>query len=179
MRKLPIVAMLSTAMLTTHAFADQLEVGLNDDTASFDWITPINRDAELQLGYLYSEPQGSLADIAVHVINDTGIHHLALGGQLIGVFADHRRDGYATALGGRYRVDLGNQFGISLRGYYAPSVLAFHDLDRYHLLDTRLEYTVMPNADLYLGYRHIKFDFDREPSLTFENGVFVGARFRF
>jgi len=179
MRNLSIVAVLSTAMLASQAFADQLEIGLNDDTAAFDWITQINRDAELQLGYIYSEPQGSLADLSVHVINDSGIHHLALGGQLVGLFADHRKDGYATALGGRYRVDLGNQLGFSLRGYYAPSVLAFHDMERYHSLDTRIEYTLMPNADLYVGYRHIKADFDKEPSLTFEKGWFVGARFRF
>jgi hypothetical protein len=180
MRNLSIFAVLSTAMLAPQIFADELELGLNDDAASVDWITPINRDAELQFGYLYSEPEGSLADISVHVTNDNGIHHLALGGQVIGMFADHRKDGYATALGGRYRVDLNNQFRFSLQGYYAPSILAFRDLDSYHSLDTRIEYVLMPNADLFVGYRHIKFDFEKNvPSLTFETGLFVGARFRF
>ena len=92
--------------------------------------------------------------------------------------------GGALALGGQleFRLPAFNRLGLTAYGYGAPSATGLGDVDRYTELAVTIDYQVLRDASIYLGYRNLKYRIDDnniERSVTADTGLHAGLRLNF
>ncbi|MEL7310709.1 MAG: YfaZ family outer membrane protein [Pseudomonadota bacterium] len=174
-------------MLAVPASADELDLSVNDDTArlTYQWNHP-TRAVRVDGGWLHNQDRGDVIHLGVHVTGDASSGNAPLvggvGGRLVHVSPDiGPLDATVLAIGGffRYTLPKYNRFNIYGHGYIAPDVLAFGDGDQFTEIEARVGYNVLRNADVFIGVRHIKTDFDPAGELTSDNGLHVGIQLRF
>lgn len=103
-----------------------------------------------------------------------------LGGRLL--YLDFGpADGMVMAFGGEARAKLpgADRFSLGVQGYIAPSVTAFSDLDGYRQISADLAYEVIRGGAIYVGARHIRYNFENAPSNTVDGGAHIGLRLTF
>lgn len=181
MRKLFLQSMVACVALSGSAvtLAGELNVGLNDKVVSMDVIAPLAEHVEGNVEYLYSDNNGHLAQLGLHMTHDAGIYHLALGTKLSRLWVKNSQDATVLSIGGKYAIDLGSNLSFHGSGYYTPTVLAFGDADGHYQFDNQIQYNITPDMGLYVGYRYLRFKFDNTPNNTFENGAYIGMKARF
>jgi len=64
---------------------------------------------------------------------------------------------------------------------YAPDIVTFNDADQLVLAVARLGYEILPNADVYLGYRNIQVGIKDQPNsdVTIDKGWHIGVNLTF
>jgi len=72
-----------------------------------------------------------------------------------------------------------NPLEIIGEAFLAPSITSFTDAERYVELSARLEITVIPQAQAYLGYRRLSFDTNDYDSLQLDSGYHLGLKVSF
>ena len=89
--------------------------------------------------------------------------------------------GPSLALGGDVRYRLPDLEEVSLGGsfYYAPSALALIDSEGYSDLHLFVGYEVIPNGEVYLGWRRLKNEFEDDGWVAMDDGVHVGIRLQY
>lgn len=163
----------------TSVYASSINFDLNNDVVEVGFETAISRGAEFSANYMYSRPEGDLADIGIKASHREDIHHFSIGAKFSKLWANHRDNPHAFAIGGDYSIDLAKQLSFSASGYYAPSVLTSSQLSRYYDLDAKLGYAIMPQATVHIGYRAIQFRYKEQANLDFTKGLYIGATFNF
>lgn len=171
------VLLLSAAALQVNA--SEFNLGLNNDVVSTELELQVNKDVNAVLGYIYSDDSGHIAQGAMHMTHDAGVHHFEVGAKLSQLWADDAPNGSAVSVGGRYALALGPNISLHAAAYYAPSVLSFGNVDGQYELDSKVQYRVNPNMAFYVGYRKIAFEYDHARDFTFEDGVYIGGKFSF
>jgi hypothetical protein len=171
------VFLLSAAAL--QANASEFNLGLNNDVVSTELELQLNKDSNAVLGYVYADEGGHIAKGAMHMTHDVGVHHFEVGAQLSQLWSDYADNGSAVSVGGRYALAMGPNITLHAAAYYAPSVLSFSNLDGHYELDSKVQYRVTSNMALYVGYRKMVFEYDDARDFTFEDGVYIGGKFRF
>lgn len=78
-----------------------------------------------------------------------------------------------------YRPPQLNRFFAKLAIEYAPGIVTFNDGDKLVLSAMRMGYEILPNADLYLGYRNIRVGIEDQPNATVDEGWHVGVSLSF
>ncbi|BEU01639.1 hypothetical protein OAG1_04390 [Agarivorans sp. OAG1] len=167
------------AVSSTAALASSIKFDLNNDVFETGFATQIAPGAEMSANYMYSRPEGDLADFGIKATHQQDIHKFAIGAKFTKLWANHRENPHAFAIGGDYSIAVAQNLKISGSAYYAPSVLTSSELNRYYDLDAKIAYSIMPQADVYLGYRAIQFRYANEPDLDFTKGLYIGAAFNF
>ena len=173
--------------LSGPALADELDFNLNDDTAKLGFaFTPEGRDWRFGGGWLHHQDNGDIGYVDGYLTGNasSGANPLTagLGGKLLFVDADRAdADGGALAVGGflRYALPQLNRLSFGGAAYFAPDVLGFGDLGQYTEISAYAAYNVLRDADLYVGVRNIKADFDERGDVTVDTGLNVGFRLRF
>lgn len=169
--------------------ADSIDLNLNDDSIRFNYAR-FYGGAEIHFGGLYIEQDkpvdekdwiGNLG-LTVGGSDYWGSSSIegGLGGMIFGgSVADE--DLLALGLGGYAKFFPGNSiFGIGLHGYYAPEIVTGLDFDRYSEVGARLEFRLLENASVYIGYREIEVRHeDTETTLDVEEEVHGGIYLRF
>jgi len=91
------------------------------------------------------------------------------------------QDGSNLALGGfvQYQFPQFDRLSVGGNLFYAPSVLSFGDSDEFYEVGTWVGYSVIRDAEVYLGWRRLKSDFDQGGETMIDTGVHVGLRVRF
>jgi len=171
------VLLLSAAALQVNA--SEFNLGLNNDVVSTELELQVNKDVNAVLGYIYSDDSGHIAQGAMHMTHDAGVHHFEVGAKLSQLWADDAPNGSTVSVGGRYALALGPNISLHAAAYYAPSVLSFGNVDGQYELDSKVQYNINPNMALYVGYRKIAFEYDNARDFTFEDGAYIGGKFRF
>ena len=150
-----------------------LDINLNDDTARLDFAWPLG-------GSRYR------ADLGFHLVDAAANRGLSLraglGLKLVHTNTDMARlDGISLALGGFFRYTLpgANRFNVGGAIYYAPDVVSFGDQSEYYEIGLRLGYSVIPDADVYVGIREIKAKYDTAGRFEFDSAAHLGFEFRF
>jgi hypothetical protein len=69
--------------------------------------------------------------------------------------------------------------GASLQGFYSPDVVTFGDADRFSYLSAALEFRVLPQAEVYIGYREIRAGLEEGGTETVESGGHLGFQLDF
>ncbi|WP_210396636.1 YfaZ family outer membrane protein [Motiliproteus sediminis] len=173
------LAGLAVALISSAANASDFNFGINNDTIELGLYAPMSTTSRLSAEYFYHDEDGKTLGLGYQVTNRTQMGDVAIGGKLVKLWSDKRDNGHAFAIGGDYKLPLDHKLWLGLSAYYAPSVLSSSGVDRYYHADIKVGYNLMPNADLFVGYRDIHFKFDNQPSLTLEQGAYLGAQLKF
>ncbi len=177
-----IFAFALLSSLSASAFSDVQSFDLNISEHSVQShidITSPWKNISQQASFIYSD------DIK-HNQNGYGIFYglynnylgdelsARLGGKFMYVDSDFE-DGGALALGGELRWYFYSSVSLRLTGHYAPSILAFADMDEYKEVGAHIVYEVFPNTEIYAGIRdtEVKFDHFRGTS-DLQQGFNIG-----
>lgn len=196
-RVFAIIVWLTAAAGT--AVADSLELSLNDDAARLTYARSLAEGRlEVDAGWLHHQDRGDAISVSLGRIGEAGGGAQAvtagLGGRIYALDVDLTPDasiaifppidfdqrGAALGVGGFFRFKLVNydRVGFSGHGYFAPDVLAFGDTKDLVEVEARVTYSIIREADVYLGVRYLKAGFDFADVLV-DNGLHLGIRLEF
>ena len=176
------VASVFTLLLSSWANAHTLDLSLNNSAVGLDYSTQLN-SSELNLGagLLHHEDNGDVyygsLFVADNVNKQSGLL-AGLGGRLYYMDNDTSdASGTAVGIGGFINWEVPTVTNLSLRTdlYYAPDVLAFDDISRYLDFTARIQYRIIEQAWIYLGYRNAEVEpADSNDDQTFDEGGHIG-----
>ena len=92
--------------------------------------------------------------------------------------------GGAIGLGGQveFRIPELNRLGAVVYGYGAPSATSISDIDRYTEIGASIDYQVIRDASIYVGYRNIRYTVElggNDTTVTADTGFHAGLRLNF
>lgn len=189
MKQKPILAatLLATSVLSAQAVASSIDANISDDSIAADVEFSLNQENSLLLGagFLYSEEHsrsstiGNVSFQAAETKKNT--YHASIGAKLYAYSDPGSHTGTALAFGGSFYHVIPNLERVSAGGSFfaAPSVTSFGKTKRLYETNVRLAYRVIQNADVYLGYRHLKLKNNRGFNAALEKGFHLGVHASF
>ncbi len=125
-----------------------------------------------------------VAHVGGLVTGDAGARqfNLAAGLGLRGVYIGRDHDsGGAVAVGGQAEARFPGyeRIGFTVYGYFAPEVLSLGEFDQYYEFGTAVDYQVLKDASVYLGYRNVNVELENGGDITADNGLHAGLRLSF
>lgn len=190
LRRTVLLALLTAS---TATLADTIDINLRDTSAQFQYKSSMGRDAlgntEFHLGALYVNKDNILSDFGLLVKDEVGSKApgFSVGVGIKGVVAKVTgnstvvSNASAMALGAmvRYSPPATPRLGIVGQVYMSPNIVTFGDADRYVETGARMEYEVIPQAVVYIGYRRIGFGLTARPYAILDEGAHFGVRISF
>lgn len=174
--------------------AQTLDLNVSNDSAQFRYII-LDRDSsgfgskEVDLGLVYTTDDAIVGMFGAQLVAEAGSRtpglDAGLGLKLFGANADvDGRDDvslFALTLGGQLRFvpPPWPRIGVSLEGFFSPDVVTFGDADKFAYLSSALEYRVLPQAMVYLGYRKMRAGLEEGGNVTVESGGHLGFQLEF
>jgi len=190
--KISTVALLLALLISVSTVsAQEIDMTLSNDSAQFRYITHSNAgfgDSEIDFGVLYTNSDEVMGMLGLMVVDDAGSGSpglkVGLGIKAFTVSATKAGDFDAAAL------SLGAELNYTLPGFsdrlalngqifYAPDIVSFMDANRYMYSTARVEYEVLPQAVVYLGYRRVRIGLSEMPSVTLDSDTHLGVQFYF
>jgi YfaZ precursor len=182
-----IIGVILSIAITTVAHARAFDMNLSNDTAELRYITPVGFEnsfgsAELDVGFLSSTSDDIMGIFGFQAVDEAGS---ATPGVKVGVGIKgfvgtiNDNDVYAVALGGNVHIPVYNRFSIFGDAHFAPDVVTFGDADRLLYLNVRLEYQILPQATVYIGYRKLQVNLKEGGNESVDNGANIGLQFLF
>lgn len=178
-------------LFSTAVAADNIEVDLRDDAIrglySMDLSSRGYSGLSTDFGILYNEDQKQLDDTLVHAgllvsgenWSKSGTFSISLGGRAV-YTSPERIDLGAIAIGGKVRFSPVHRLGIGGSVFYAPKIISFMDAESYTEMTLRVDYQVLPQAFVFVGYRQVEVDILEGPeNVELDEGGHVGAKFLF
>jgi len=145
--------------------ADSLDLNLNDDMLRLVYEADLKTGMSMDLGYFYNDTHkkdrsdADLMHLGLYVTGDnwsqSGVFNIKVGGRLIYTNIDPSYDLMALGLGGEVRFSPVHRLGIGASAFYAPRIASFMDAERYSEYGVKLDYQLLTQAFVYLGYRQI------------------------
>lgn len=172
---------------SSQAHAVSTDITLSEDTARFSlsyFISGFNEGRALfNASYLYNDDNDHVVDAGLHVIDVVGTKTpgLQIGVGMQAYYANiDKDDGLALAIGGDlgYRPPEAKRVHFSLHGHYAPGIVSYIDADRFYEYGVQLGYSLLPQADVFIGYRKIGMETDNG-KLIADDGGHLGLRISF
>jgi len=172
------------------AAAETLDLSLGSDSASAALGGPLRSgraNAAYDLGFLYSDDRDvglKQAHAGLLVTGDAGARdadvNAGLGVRAVAADFDGGSGG-AIDLGGKVeiRVPNFNRLGITAYGWYAPKIISFGDFDQNTEFGVMLDYEVIRDAALFVGYREIRFELDDAGEDKVDDSIIAGLRLEF
>lgn len=167
-RKTCLGAAVACTLGAGAAWADDFSADINDDAFKFAYKTS-GADAQLSwnTSVLVHDEDGEIYSLGAQVVGQSLQRSNvdgALGIRGYYVDLDNSLDGTAVGLGGAltFSVPQVQPLSIQLEGYFAPSVLAFGDLDRNVDISIRALYRILTNGSVYLGYRKANVEIETD-----------------
>jgi hypothetical protein len=179
---------LIACVASSNAFADSIDINLRDTSAQLQYSAAAGHStlgkSELHFGYLYTSKTNHYADFGLRVKDEVSpnVPGLAVGVGIKGMLGKvGSNSASAAALGGlvRYAPLTVPRLGLAGQAYWSPSILTFGDADRTLETGLRVEYEIIPQAAVYVGYRKIKIGLKNAGDATLEEGAHVGVRMSF
>lgn len=177
--------------VSTTAVADNIDVNLREDAIRASYSLDLTKygynGLSADFGFMYNEDKKQLNDTMYHVglnvsgenWSEKGTFDISLGGRFIYTSPDNVDLG-ALAFGGQVRFSPIHRVGIGAHIYYAPGITSFMDADRYSETGVRVDYQVLPQAFVYLGYRNIEVDIeDGANDVELDEGTHIGFKLLF
>jgi hypothetical protein len=175
-------------VVSPAAFSSEVDVNLNSDAARVTIVFPPIRDKLLlDASWLHHNDNGEVVSAGGHVSGfaapGSDAVTVGLGARMHWVSRDKGRneDGTALGLGGFLKYTLAAYDRISFGGhaYYAPGVVSFGDVEEFYDIDLWAGYSIIKDADVYLGWRSMKADFKGDGTVNMDTGLHAGFRVRF
>lgn len=197
---------MAAVMAAGPTLSDSLDLNINGDAARLTYARLIYDDKlEIDAGWLHHQDRGNLVSVSLGRFGEAGggaqSVSAGIGGRLyavsadLPVFADAMigpgpgpppqigtldQDGVALGIGGLFRLKLAgyDRIGFSGHGYYAPDIISFGDTEDILEVAARVTYSVLREADVYLGVRYINVGFKTRDA-KFDSGLHIGIRLEF
>lgn len=173
--------LLSLALLSLTAHSQTLDFHLNNDAVSLDYTNRLSDSAlNLGAGILHHQDNGEAFYGNLFVadnINKQSNLLAGVGGRLYYINADSPDiKGTTVSLGGFINYDIPNITNLSVRAdiYYAPDVLSFDDIEKNLDMSVRVQYRIIEQAWVYLGYRNAEVRPVHGNEQTIDEGGHVG-----
>lgn len=192
------LCVVSLLFISPAAFADSLNVNLNNNAAQFQFNSSasdfIEGNSELHAGVVYNDNSNMFIDAGLMVRGggeEEGAPGLSVGVGVKGVFGSIQPAagvvGSASTVSG---IGVGGELTFALptttrvafvaEYFAAPKIMSFADAQRFNQFGVRVEFEVSPQARVYVGYREIGFGV-RNPvagasgSLMLDSGTHLGV----
>lgn len=185
-------AVLLCAAAPNLAVATSIDINVSDETAAVAVRNPVGLRMEnvtrsdVEVGYFYKDdPRNTMmGHLGFEVSGGAGANApgLDFGAGLkayLGTFADYDVGAITFGLMARYAPPVAQRFFISLRGNYSPNVLTFNDGENFFEFNGRFGYEILPQVEIYAGYRKIEVELDNGADINPEDGWHVGLGFSF
>lgn len=147
------------------AQASGLDLNIGNETVALSLIGPINSsDLNVSISGMHHQNDRDVLTTGLSVIEQTDVEsHIGIGANIY-AFDAPEIDGVGLALGGFFRQALPQVPHLGLGGqvFYGPSIVSMDSADDFLDATLRLEYQVIHQANIYLGYRKIKVFVDDE-----------------
>jgi hypothetical protein len=174
-------------LLCTGAIADELDLSFNSDAIRAIYTRDFqSNELTWDAGIIHHTDNGYVVTGSLFIsgLASDGNSPLQAGlGARTGLVDgdDSGQTGVPLAVGGYLKYTLPNFDRISIRadGWYAPDVLSIKDLDKYEDYTIRVAYNLLRNADVYVGARYVKAEFDNDSEQHFDTGMNIGMNLRF
>ena len=188
--KFRAVGLFLLGAVSTVASADNIDINLRDEAIRASYtMQSKNGGAGLstELGLLYSEDKEKLDDtlyhLGLHVSGEnwsqSGTFDISIGGRVYYTSPDDY-DLAALGFGGAIRFSPAHRFGIGGHVYYAPDITSFMDAKSFLETGIRVDYQILPQAFLYVGYRQIEVDIvDGPKDVELDDDAHVGFKLLF
>ena len=193
-----IIGQIVFIMLITSgiSFASTYELEVNAGRSviegRFDRVTTVKQGLlTTGIGAIYDDDDYKIANVKLTLGNGASLPELRFNLGFKGVLGDvekGNKDGDLMAVGflflGKYSIPETISpipIDVSVGFSYAPDSLCFSDSDRYLDFRASLDFHIVKNATIILGYRYIKvrFDDNRGQWEMSDDAVFVGYQLRF
>ena len=183
-----ISAALSAAiLLCTNAVADELDLSFNEDAFRVVYARDFaTNDLSWDAGVLNHSDNGFVVNGSMYLSgfasDGTNPLEAGLGARLGWVDGDDSgQTGVPVAPGGflKYTLSDYNRFSIRVDAYYAPDALSIKDVESYKDYSIRVAYNLLREADIFVGARYVKAEFDNDSEQLFDNGMHLGMNLRF
>lgn len=173
----------------TEVGARELDLSLSNDTAMIRFATPISYSGyghtDVDLGLMYTESDDVMIFGGIEMMGEAGSHapglHFGVGVKGYGVALDSGADVGSIALGGKawYVPPKFNRMGVVGQLYFGPDITTFGDAERFWDASARVEYEVLPEAAIYVGYREIETRLKNGLDVALDKGWHIGLRMSF
>lgn len=172
------------------AAAETLDLSLGSDSAGAALGGPLRSgraNAAYDLGFLYSDDRDvglKQAHAGLLVTGDAGARdadvNAGLGVRAVAADFDSGSGG-AVDLGGKVEIRIPNfnRLGITAYAWYAPEIISFGDFDQNTEFGVMLDYEVIRDAALFVGYREIRFELDDADEDKVDDSIIAGLRLEF
>lgn len=180
----------SLVALSSSVLADAVDINLRDTSVQLQYKAPAGGmntgKAEFAMGAIYNQNNSLLGEAGLLVKGDIGGNApgVSVGVGLKGLSARIKPasvNATALALGGMVRYSPPNERRLGVVGqlYFSPSITTFGGANRYVETVVRVEYEIIPQAAVYVGYRDVSFNLNTIGNRTFDSGLHIGARMSF
>jgi len=182
------LASLALAVLLCNAvLADEVDFSFNSDAVRAFYVYDFrSNDLAADVGLLYNDDEGNVLNVSLYLtgLASDGASPLqaGIGGRTGWVDGDDSgQSGAPLAVGGYLKYNFKQLNRLCIRGdaWYAPEILSFGDLDEYEDFSVRVGYNVLKEADIYLGLRYVRGNFDNDSKAEFDDGANIGFNIRF
>lgn len=180
--------LLGTAVLAPQAYAGgTADLSLSNDTfrLAFD-ATRVGSGVHINAAWLHDEDKGEMGTVGFHVVEVKPRNrnlYIGIGGNANFVHIHGiEKDTGAIAVGGFFRYALPTVPDVSLAGYayYAPKVLSFADTENMVNTDFRVQYSLIPSARAFVGYRYAGYRLeDSSKRYKIGDGLHIGLSLDF
>jgi hypothetical protein len=193
------LCVVSLLFISPVAFADSLNINLNNNAAQFQFNSSasdfIEGNSELHAGVLYNDTNNIFIDAGLMVRGggeEEGAPGLSVGVGVKGVFGTIQpQPGIVGAsastvsgvgVGGEVTFVLPTTTRVAFVAEYfaSPKIMSFADAQRFNQFGVRVEAEVSPQARVYVGYREIGFGVRNtvagaSGSLMLDSGTHLGV----
>lgn len=110
--------------------------------------------------------------------SEKGSFDIHIGGRLPFTSIDGEKF-LGLALGGSVRFSPIERIGFGGHIYHAPEILSFLDSDQYTEYGVKIDYQLLPQAFVYLGYRDVEFEHDSGADVELNDSAMIGVTMMF
>lgn len=183
MKKYLGFALITTALAATSmaVTAGVLDLALSDTTAKLDISSADGnnrRKSSVEASFIHNDEQRNGAGLALHVSNKQGLANLMVGIKSYYAALDEE-DGSGISIGGKVDYRMLPKLFIRGQAYYAPDVTSFGDIQHYKEAEAKLIYMLLPEAQIFLGFRDIEIDLEELGNHELHEGGFAGISMQF
>ncbi|MGM0624063.1 MAG: YfaZ family outer membrane protein [Campylobacterota bacterium] len=189
-KKLALATLATTTLLTAQS---EVNINVNDEALNLSGALYLNDVYNLDYtskyyfgaGFLRTSQSGednhNLMNLNLKVMNTfPNAKGLTFGMGLKALYLDHSHaDMNALALGLMAKYDILPKLNIDASIHYAPKVLTYRDGDSHREFDINLNYAVINNGYVYIGYRDLETKLDHNGEIEYNENPYIGFKFLF
>jgi len=167
--------------------ADEVDLTLSDNSALFRYILHSDSNyghSEIDAGFLYTNSNDFLVMLGFQVEGEAGSGspglHVGVGVKGFSVnTVDYGL--LAAAIGGELHYTPRSMSRLSFRGqvYHAPGIVTFIDADNFTYGALSIEYEILQQATVYLGYRNVEVGRKGFTNAELDDDSHIGLRIEF